>query len=105
MTHSAVSSAKISALTPGLPPHELQVARGGKVFFDGVVDPLDEHAGHVGPLEQIGHGGTVAERVYGPPAARSDSYERRRVVQVRARVKRLQPLESHSLQQGAVKGA
>lgn len=41
------------------------------MFLDGVVDPLDEHAGQVGPLQQIGHGSTVTKRVYRPPAARS----------------------------------
>lgn len=41
------------------------------MFFDSVVDPLDEHAGQVGPLEQIGHRGAVTKRVYRPPTARS----------------------------------
>lgn len=45
------------------------------MFFDGVVDPLDEHAGQVGLLQQIGHRGTVAERVYRPPTARSYTYD------------------------------
>lgn len=53
-------------LTPGLPPHELQAAAGGEVLLYGVVDPLDEHAGQVGPLQQVGHGGTVAKGVHSP---------------------------------------
>lgn len=31
----------LAPLTPALPPHELQAAGGGKVLFDGVVNPLD----------------------------------------------------------------
>ena len=54
-------------LTPRLPPHELQTATRGKVFLDGVVHPLDEHAGQVGPLQEVGHGGTVPEGVNRPP--------------------------------------
>lgn len=65
-------------LTPGLPPHKLQAAGGGKVFLDGVVDPLDEHAGQVGPLQQIGHRSAVPKRVYRPPAARSYTCDSRR---------------------------
>lgn len=64
-------------LTPGLPPHKLQAVGGGKVFFNGVVDPLDEHAGQVGPLQQVGHSSTVTKRVYRPPTARSDTYDSR----------------------------
>lgn len=63
--------ADFAPLTPGLSPHKLQAAGGSKMFFDGVVDPLDQHAGQVGPLEQIGHCGTVTKRVYRPPTARS----------------------------------
>lgn len=51
---------------------------GSKVFLDGVVDPLDEHAGQVGPLQQIGHRGAVPKRVYRPPAARSYTCDSRR---------------------------
>lgn len=40
------------------------------MFFDGVVDPLDKHAGQVGPPQQIGHRSTVTKRVYRPPTAR-----------------------------------
>lgn len=40
------------------------------MLFDGVVDPLDEHAGQVGPLEHVGHGGTVTKRVNCPGAVR-----------------------------------
>lgn len=58
-------------LTPGLSPHELQTAGGGKVFLDGVVHPLDEHAGQIRPLEQIWHCGAVAKGVYCPPTAGS----------------------------------
>lgn len=58
-------------LTPGLPPHKLQAAGGGKVLLDGVVDSLNEHAGQVGSLQQIGHSGTVTKRVYCPATARS----------------------------------
>lgn len=56
-------------LTPGLPPHELQAACGSKMLLDGVVDPLDEHAGQIGPLEQIRHCGAVTEGVYRPATA------------------------------------
>lgn len=41
------------------------------MLFDGVVDPLNEHAGQVGLLQQIGHSSAVTKRVYGPPTARS----------------------------------
>lgn len=51
------------------------------MFFDGVVDPLDEHAGDVGPLEEIGHCGAVTKRVYGPPAARGYTCNSKRVDQ------------------------
>lgn len=45
------------------------------MFFDGVVDPLDEHAGQVGSLQQIGHRSAVTKRVHRPPAARSYAYD------------------------------
>lgn len=45
------------------------------MFFDGVVDPLDEHAGQVGSLQQIGHRGAMTKRVHRPPAARSYAYD------------------------------
>lgn len=45
------------------------------MFFNGVVDPLDQHAGQVGPPQQIGHGGTVTEGVHCPPALRSYTYK------------------------------
>ena len=45
------------------------------MFFNGVVDPLDEHAGQVGPLQQKGHSGAVTEGVYCPPAARNYTYD------------------------------
>lgn len=61
-------------LTPGLPPHELQAACGRKVFLNGVVDPLDEHAGQIGLLEQVRHGGTVTKGVYCPAAARGHTW-------------------------------
>lgn len=66
----------LAPLTPGLPPHELQAAGGCKVLFDGVVDPLDEHAGQVGPLEHIGHGGAVTKRVDRPGTARGYACDR-----------------------------
>lgn len=66
----------LAPLTPGLPPHELQAAGGCKVLFDGVVDPLNEHAGQVGPLEHIGHGGAVTKRVDRPGTARSYTCDR-----------------------------
>lgn len=69
-------------LTPGLSPHKLQAAGGGKVFFDGVVDPLDKHAGQVGPLQQIGHSSTVAKRVYRPCTARSHTYDSGQVASI-----------------------
>lgn len=47
------------------------------MFFNGVVDPLDEHAGQVGPLQQIGHGGAVTKGVYCPSTARSYTYDSR----------------------------
>ena len=49
-----------------LPPHELQLRVLGQVFLDGVVNPLDQHAVKVGPLQQVCHGGRVAKRVDGP---------------------------------------
>lgn len=63
-------------LTPALPPHEFQTPGGRKVLFDGVVDPLDEHAGQVGPLEHIGHGGAVTKGVDCPGTARSYTCDR-----------------------------
>lgn len=66
----------LAPLTPGLPPHELQAAGGCKVLLDGVVDPLDEHAGQVGPLEHIGHGGAVTKRVDRPGTARGNTCDR-----------------------------
>lgn len=45
------------------------------MFFDGVMDPLDEHAGQVGPLQQIGHRSAVTKRVYRPPTAGSYTYD------------------------------
>lgn len=63
-------------LTPGLPPHELQAAAGGEVLLDGVVDPLDEHAGQVGPFQQVGHGGTVAKGVHRPTRLWGHTYSR-----------------------------
>lgn len=66
----------VAPLTPGLPPHELQAAGGCKVLFDRVVDPLDEHAGQVGPLEHIGHGGTVTKRVNCPGTVRGYTCDR-----------------------------
>lgn len=69
-------------LTPGLPPHELQAACGSKVFLDGVVDPLDEHAGQIGPLEQVRHGGAVTEGVYRPAAARSHTWNSQKPLQL-----------------------
>lgn len=70
-------------LTPGLPPHELQAACGGKVFLDGVVHPLDEHAGQVGLLEQVRHGGAVTEGVYRPAAARDHTWNSRRTARLK----------------------
>lgn len=67
----------LALLTPGLPPHELQAAGRCKVLFNGVVDPLNEHAGQVGPLEHIGHGGAVTKRVDRPGTARSYACDRR----------------------------
>lgn len=66
----------LAPLTPGLPPHELQAAGRRKVLFDGVVDPLNEHAGQVGPLEHIGHGGAVTKRVDRPGTARGYAWNR-----------------------------
>lgn len=43
--HSVVK--KVSDLTPSLSPHELQVLCGGKMLFNRVVDPLNQHAGQV----------------------------------------------------------
>lgn len=68
-------------LTPGLPPHELQAACGGKLFLDGVVHPLDEHAGQIGLLEQVRHGGAVTEGVDRPAAARGHAWNSQRTVQ------------------------
>lgn len=39
------------------------------------MDSLDEHAGQVGPLEEIRHGGAVTKGVHRPPAVRSYTYE------------------------------
>lgn len=66
----------LAPLTPGLPPHELQAAGGCKVLFDGVVDPLDEHAGQVGHLEQKRQGGAVTKRVDRPGTARGYTCDR-----------------------------
>lgn len=66
----------LEKLTPGLPPHELQAAGGGEVLLDGVVHSLDQHAGQVGSLQQVGHGGAVAEGVHGPAGARGRAYGR-----------------------------
>lgn len=97
-------------LTPGLPPHKLQAAGGGKVFFDGVVDPLDEHAGQVGPLQQIGHSSTVTKRVYCPPTARSYTYDSERETGISGlssdkRKECIFQKQNHSTQQGALKVA
>lgn len=51
---------------PGLPPHELQAVAGGKVLLDGVVYPLNEHAGQVGTAQQVRHGGAVSKGVHRP---------------------------------------
>lgn len=76
-------------LTPGLPPHELQTAGGSKVFLDGVVHSLDEHAGQIRPLEQIRHCGAVAKGVYCPPTARSYTCnsQRRRGLEISSALK------------------
>lgn len=82
--------ADTAPLTPGLPPHELQTAGGRKVFFDGVVHPLDEHAGQIRPLEQIWHCGAVAKGVYCPTTARSYTCnsQRRREFKISPALKR-----------------
>ena len=56
----------LPGLTPGLPPHELQAVAGGKVLLDGVVYPLNEHAGQVGTAQQVRHGGAVSKGVHRP---------------------------------------
>lgn len=80
--HESDDIAGPGPLTPGLPPHKLQAAGGGKVFFDGVVDPLDKHAGQVGPLQQIGHSSTVTKGVHRPSTAGSYAYDSRKVANV-----------------------
>lgn len=52
------------------------------MFFDGVVNPLDKHAGQVGLLQQIGHSSTVTKRVYRPPTARSYTYDSGQVASI-----------------------
>lgn len=56
----------LPGLTPGLPPHELQAVGGGEVLLDGVVHPLDQHAGQVGTAQQVRHGGAVSKGVHCP---------------------------------------
>lgn len=77
------------------------------MFFDGVVDPLNEHAGQVGPLQQIGHGSTVTKRVYRPPAAWSNTCESKQEARSSGLCSdkgRMHPLESNS-PQGALKSS
>lgn len=56
----------LCCFTPGLSPHELKAACGGKVLLDGVMDPLDQHAAYVGPFQQVRHGGAVPEWINSP---------------------------------------
>ena len=44
------------------------------MFLDGVVNSLNQHAGQVGPLQQVWHGGTVSEGVHCPSATRGYTY-------------------------------
>lgn len=76
------------------------------MFFNRVVDPLDEHAGQVGLLQQIGHSGAVTERVYSPPAARNytcDSKQKANNSGKRLEEEQNAFKENHSPQQDALK--
>ncbi len=79
------------------------------MFFDRVVDPLDEHAGQVGPLQQIGHGSAVTKRVYRPRTARGYTYDREQEASISGlcsdKKKGIHLLENHSPQQEALKVA
>lgn len=57
-------------LTPHLPPHELQAVSSSKVLLDGIVHPLNQHAGQVGTAQQVRHGGAVSKGVHCPARAR-----------------------------------
>lgn len=56
----------VFSLTPVLSPEELQGLLGGKVLLDRVVDPLNQHVREACLLQQIGLGGRMSKRVYGP---------------------------------------
>lgn len=56
------------------------------MLFDGVVDPLDEHARQIGPPEEIGHRGTVTKRVYCPRTARSNTCDDKQGDEVYAQI-------------------
>ncbi len=63
----------IVVLTPVLPPPELEGLLLGEVLLDGVVDPLHQHVLEARCLQDVRHGGRVAERVDGPGRARLHS--------------------------------
>jgi len=53
-------------LTPVLSPVELELFLGSKLPLDGEVRSLNDHVLEPGLTEQVGHAGSVAERVDGP---------------------------------------
>jgi len=53
-------------LTPLLSPVELELLPGSKLPLDGEVRSLYDHVFEPGLTEQVGHAGSVAERVDGP---------------------------------------
>lgn len=76
------------------------------MFFNRVVDPLDEHAGQVGLLQQVRHSGAVTERVYSPPAAGGytcDSKQKANNSSKRLEREQNAFKENHSPQQDALK--
>jgi hypothetical protein len=43
---------------------------GSKVLLDGIMHPLNQHAGQVGTAQQVRHGGAVSKGVHCPARAR-----------------------------------
>lgn len=60
--------------TPVLPPCKLQRLLLGKVLFDGVMNPLDNHVLESRPLQDVGHGRRVTKWIHRPAAAGSHTW-------------------------------
>lgn len=68
------SSIRCVIFTPALPPCKLQRLLLGKVLFDGVMNPLDNHVLESRPLQNVGHGGRVAKGIHRPATAGSHAW-------------------------------